>query len=107
VENVVQANLQAFEALGVAGMAFNLGTGGRYTLNKTLRLLETSAGRSANAKKRACDASGIGTAHNIRARLASVRQNGLTFGRAGWKVENPSGRPWGEAGASFNMGRFY
>jgi UDP-glucose 4-epimerase len=49
VENVVQANLQAFEAPGVAGMAFNLGTGGRYTLNNTLRLLEKFAGRVANA----------------------------------------------------------
>lgn len=45
VENVVQANLQAFEAPGVAGMAFNLGTGGRYTLNETLRLLAKFAGR--------------------------------------------------------------
>src|SRR6202049_502988 len=36
VENVVNANLQAFEAPGVAGMAFNLGTGGRHTLNETL-----------------------------------------------------------------------
>ncbi len=50
VENVVQANLQAFEAPGVAGMAFNLGTSGRYTLNQTLSLLEKFAGRSANAK---------------------------------------------------------
>ena len=49
VENVVLANLQAFEAPGVAGMAFNLGTGGRYTLNETLRLLEKFAGRAANA----------------------------------------------------------
>ena len=49
MENVVQANLQAFEAPGVAGMAFNLGTGGRYTLNETLRLLEKFAGRAANA----------------------------------------------------------
>src|SRR6202049_276722 len=50
VENVVNANLQAFEAPGVAGMAFNLGTGGRHTLNETLRLLETFAGRSGNSK---------------------------------------------------------
>src|ERR1700720_3605745 len=49
VENVVNANLQAFEAPGVAGMAFNLGTGGRYTLNETLRVLEKFAGRAANA----------------------------------------------------------
>src|SRR6202166_1431872 len=49
VENVVNANLQAFEAPGVAGMAFNLGTGGRYTLNETLRVLEKFAGRRADA----------------------------------------------------------
>ena len=49
VENVVNANLQAFEAPGVAGMAFNLGTGGRYTLNETLRVLEKFAGRTADA----------------------------------------------------------
>jgi nucleoside-diphosphate-sugar epimerase len=49
VENVVNANLQAFEAPGVAGMAFNLGTGGRYTLNQTLRILEQFARRTADA----------------------------------------------------------
>ena len=49
VENVVNANLQAFEAPGVAGMAFNLGTGGRHTLNETLRVLEKFAGRTADA----------------------------------------------------------
>src|ERR1017187_3945335 len=32
VENVVQANLRAFEAPDIAGMTFNLGTCGRYTL---------------------------------------------------------------------------
>ena len=49
VENVVNANLQAFEAPGVAGMAFNLATGGRHTLNETLRVLEKFAGRTADA----------------------------------------------------------
>jgi len=50
VQNVVAANLQACEAPGIAGQAFNLGTGGRYTLNYTLRLLEGFASRSANAE---------------------------------------------------------
>jgi UDP-glucose 4-epimerase len=50
IENVVQANLRACEAPGVAGMVFNAGTGARYTLNDTLRLLEKFAGRPANAK---------------------------------------------------------
>ena len=35
---------------GIAGMVFNLGTGGRYTLNQTLRLLEKFSGRPANAQ---------------------------------------------------------
>jgi UDP-N-acetylglucosamine/UDP-N-acetyl-alpha-D-glucosaminouronate 4-epimerase len=49
VENVVRANLLACETPGIAGMTFNLGTGGRYTLNETLRLLQQLAGRPANA----------------------------------------------------------
>jgi len=50
VQNVVTANLQACETPGLAGRAFNLGTGGRYTLNYTLQLLEQFAGRPAKAK---------------------------------------------------------
>jgi len=50
VENVVAANLQACEAPGIGGRAFNLGTGGRYTLNYTLKLLEGFSGRAAKAK---------------------------------------------------------
>jgi UDP-glucose 4-epimerase len=50
VENVVKGNLQAFEAPGIGGMAFNLGTCGRYTLNQTLLLLEKFSGQAANAK---------------------------------------------------------
>jgi UDP-N-acetylglucosamine/UDP-N-acetyl-alpha-D-glucosaminouronate 4-epimerase len=50
IENVVQANLQAFEAPDIAGMAFNVATGGRITLNQTLRLLEKFSGHAANAK---------------------------------------------------------
>lgn len=50
VENVVQANLRACEAPGIAGMVFNAGTGGRYSLNQTLALLEKFAGRPARAK---------------------------------------------------------
>lgn len=50
VENVVQGNLLACTTPGVAGMAINFGTGGRYTLNQTLRLLEKFAGHAANAR---------------------------------------------------------
>jgi nucleoside-diphosphate-sugar epimerase len=50
VENVVQANLLAAEAKGAAGLAINIGTGNRYTLNQTLALLEKITGRRGNAK---------------------------------------------------------
>ncbi len=50
VQNVAEVNVLACEAPDVSGMAFNVGTGGRFTLNETLRLFEKFAGRSANAK---------------------------------------------------------
>jgi nucleoside-diphosphate-sugar epimerase len=50
VENVVQANLLACETQNCAGRTFNIGTGGRYTLNETLRLLEKISGKKAAAK---------------------------------------------------------
>jgi nucleoside-diphosphate-sugar epimerase len=50
VQNVIEANIQACEAPGIGGSAFNLGTGGRYTLNYTLKLLEGFSGRPARAK---------------------------------------------------------
>jgi nucleoside-diphosphate-sugar epimerase len=49
VGNAVQANLLACEAKGAAGLAINIGTGGRYTLNQTLGLLEKVTGRSVKA----------------------------------------------------------
>ncbi len=50
VSNVVEANLLACEAEGAAGMAFNLGTSNRYTLNYTLQVLENIAGRTIERK---------------------------------------------------------
>src|SRR5215470_14893667 len=50
VENVVQANLLACEGPGVSGKVFNVGTGARFTLNQTLRLLGQIAGRTLEAK---------------------------------------------------------
>jgi nucleoside-diphosphate-sugar epimerase len=47
---VVQANLLACEAPDCAGKVLNAGTGGRYTLNETLRLLEKIPGKKAAAK---------------------------------------------------------
>ncbi len=45
VENVVQANLLACEAPQASGLVFNIGTGDRFTLNQTLKLLEKISGR--------------------------------------------------------------
>jgi UDP-glucose 4-epimerase len=50
VENVVEANLLAAEAKDAPGLAINVGTGNRCTLNQTLALLEKIAGRPAQAK---------------------------------------------------------
>ncbi len=50
VENVVQANLLACEAPNANGRVFNIGTGGRFTLNQTLSLLEKISGKHIAAK---------------------------------------------------------
>ncbi|MGB9735208.1 MAG: SDR family oxidoreductase [bacterium] len=48
IENVIQANLNACHAPGVAGMVFNIACGSRFTLNTVLRLLESIFNRKAN-----------------------------------------------------------
>ena len=50
VQNVAEANLLAAEAAGASGLAINIGTGNRCTLNQTLALLGQIAGRNAHAK---------------------------------------------------------
>ena len=50
VGNVVEANLLAAEAKNAPGLGINIGTGKRYSLNQTLRLLEKITGHSARAK---------------------------------------------------------
>jgi nucleoside-diphosphate-sugar epimerase len=45
VENAVQANLLACEAPNVSGRTFNVGTGGRFTLNQTVDLLGKISGK--------------------------------------------------------------
>ena len=50
VGNVAEANLLACEAKEAAGLAINVGTGNRHTLNQTLALLEKITGRHAKAK---------------------------------------------------------
>jgi|SRR5579872_724452 len=50
VGNAVEANILAFEAERAAGLAINIGTGCRYTLNQTLALLEKITGRPVKPK---------------------------------------------------------
>lgn len=50
VENVVQANLLAAETKSAPGLAINVGTGNRRTLNETLGLLEKITRRPARTK---------------------------------------------------------
>ena len=50
VDNVVQANLLACQAPQASGMVFNIGMGGRYTLNQVLRLLEKISGKPARPR---------------------------------------------------------
>ena len=49
-ENVVQVNLLACEAPNASGLVFNIGTGGRFTLNRTLKLLEKFSGKPIKPK---------------------------------------------------------
>jgi len=50
VENAVQANLLACEAPNVSGKVFNVGTGGRFSLNQTVALLRKISGKPLEAK---------------------------------------------------------
>jgi nucleoside-diphosphate-sugar epimerase len=50
VDNAVQANLLAFEAPNVSGKVFNIGVGGRYSLNYTVTLLSQISGTRVEAK---------------------------------------------------------
>src|SRR2546423_12394135 len=50
VENAVQANLLACEAPNVSGKVFNIGVGGRFSLNQTVVLLNKVSGKQLEAK---------------------------------------------------------
>src|ERR1700738_2080068 len=50
VDNAVQANLLACEAPNVSGKVFNVGVGGRFSLNQTVALLNNIFGKSLHAK---------------------------------------------------------
>ncbi|HET8925413.1 MAG TPA: SDR family oxidoreductase [Candidatus Acidoferrum sp.] len=51
VENAVRANLLACEAPNVSGKVFNVGTGGRTSLNQVLRVLAKITGKTLEAKQ--------------------------------------------------------
>jgi nucleoside-diphosphate-sugar epimerase len=71
VENVVQANIRSCEAPEASGLTFNVGTGNRYTLNQTLKLLEKISGRAARAQYAAARAGDI---RDSQADIALARQ---------------------------------
>src|SRR6201993_5423956 len=50
VENAVQANLLACEAPNVSGKVFNVGVGGRLSLNQTVALLNKISGKNLEPK---------------------------------------------------------
>src|SRR5262249_31957031 len=50
VENAVQANLLACEAPNASGKVFNVGVGGRFSLNETIALLNKITGKALQAK---------------------------------------------------------
>jgi len=50
IDNVVDATLRACQAPQASGKVFNVGTGNRYTLNHTLKLLEKISGTPAKPK---------------------------------------------------------
>src|SRR5947209_11084240 len=50
VENAVQANLLACEAPSASGKVFNVGVGGRFSLNQTVALLNKISGKSLDPK---------------------------------------------------------
>ena len=50
VDNAVQANLLACEAPSASGKVFNIGVGGRFSLNQTVALLNKISGKSLEVK---------------------------------------------------------
>jgi nucleoside-diphosphate-sugar epimerase len=72
VENAVQANLLACEATDVAGQTFNVGTGARISLNRTLELLRKISGKHLEAKY---DPPREGDIRDSQADISQAKQN--------------------------------
>jgi UDP-glucose 4-epimerase len=71
VENAVQANLLACEAPNVSGKVFNVGTGGRFSLNQTVELLRKISGKPLEAKY---DAPRDGDIRDSQADISQARE---------------------------------
>jgi len=71
VENAVQANLLACEASGASGGVFNVGTGGRVSLNQTLEILRRITGKNLEAKY---DSPREGDIRDSQADISKARQ---------------------------------
>jgi UDP-N-acetylglucosamine/UDP-N-acetyl-alpha-D-glucosaminouronate 4-epimerase len=71
VENAVRANLLACEAPNVSGKVFNVGTGGRFSLNQTVELLRKISGRPLEAKY---DAPRDGDIRDSQADISQARE---------------------------------
>src|SRR5256885_9886205 len=71
VENAVQANLLACEAPNVSGKVFNVGVGGRFSLNQTVALLNKISGKKLEAKH---DAARDGDIRDSQADITQARE---------------------------------
>jgi len=71
VDNAVQANLLACEAPNVSGKVFNVGVGGRFSLNQTVALLNKISGKSLEAK---CEPGRDGDIRDSQADISRARE---------------------------------
>jgi nucleoside-diphosphate-sugar epimerase len=71
VENAVNANLLACEAPNVSGKVFNVGIGGRFSLNETVALLNKISGQSLEAKH---EAARDGDIRDSQADISQIRE---------------------------------
>src|SRR5579859_4833900 len=71
VDNAVQANLLACEAPSASGKVFNIGVGGRFSLNQTVALLNKIFGKSLEVKY---DAARDGDIRDSQADISQARE---------------------------------
>jgi nucleoside-diphosphate-sugar epimerase len=71
VENAIHANLLACEAPNVSGKTFNVGIGGRFSLNQTVALLNQISGQNLEAKY---EAARDGDIRDSQADISQIRE---------------------------------